>query len=173
MRGAQTKRELADRKLLPVVRELFLQSGATYGSRRMAKALKARGHACSRCRARRLMRLAGLSVRKKRKWKATTNSRHSLPVSPNVLSRDFAAAEPNCTWAGDITYIWTAEGWLYLAVILDLFSRLVVGWAMASRMNSKLVTDALKTALWRRRPSPGLILHTDCEYIGTSLPEVA
>ena len=131
VKGVRSRRERADQKLMPRVREIFLQSGATYGSRRMARALTARGHACSRSRARRLIRLAGLSVRRKRKWKATTGSRHNLPVSPNILSREFAAAAPGLAWAGDITYIWTAEGWLYLAVILDLFSRRVVGWALA------------------------------------------
>lgn len=157
----QSERERDDRRLLPIVRELFLQSGATYGSRRLARALQARGHACSRSRARRLMCLAGLSVRKKRKWKATTSSRHSLPVSPNILARDFAVASPDLAWAGDITYIWTAEGWLYLAVILDLFSRRVVGWALNRRMNSALVMRAFEMALWRRRPAPGLVFHTD------------
>jgi transposase InsO family protein len=107
------------------------------------------------------MCLAGLSVRKKRKWKATTSSRHSLPVSPNILARDFAVASPDLAWAGDITYIWTAEGWLYLAVILDLFSRRVVGWALNRRMNSALVMRAFEMALWRRRPAPGLVFHTD------------
>lgn len=159
--ATQSERELCDRKLLPTVREVFLRSGATYGSRRMAKSLQLRGEECSRSRARRLMRLAGLSVRRKRKWKATTSSRHNLPVSPNLLAREFGTEAPDTAWAGDITYIWTAEGWLYLAVILDLFSRLVVGWALASRMTSKLVEDAFEMALWRRRPQPGLVFHSD------------
>lgn len=127
----------------------------------MAKALQARDVPCSRSRARRLMCVAGLSVRRKRKWKATTNSRHMLPVSPNLLARDFEACEPNRAWVGDITYIWTAEGWLYLAVILDLFSRRVVGWAIDRRMTSKLVSGAFRMALWSRRPSAELVFHSD------------
>lgn len=107
------------------------------------------------------MLLAGLSVRRKRKWKATTNPRHNLPVSPNILSRDFDSAAPDLAWVDDITYIWTAEGRLYLAVILDLFSRRVIGWALANRMNSKLVTNAFEMALWRRRPASGLVFHSD------------
>lgn len=154
-------REREDQKLLPLVRQVFLDSGATYGSRRMAKALQARDVPCSRSRARRLMRVAGLSIKRKRKWKATTSSRHMLPVSPNLLARDFAACEPNRAWVGDITYIWTAEGWLYLAVILDLFSRRVVGWAIDRRMTSRLVSGAFRMALWSRRPTAELVFHSD------------
>ena len=160
MRGAQTKRALVYRKLLPVVRELFLQSGATYGSRRMAKALSARGDPCGRVRAATLMHLAGISVKRKKKFKVTTDSRHKLPVAPNLLARDFEVAKPNRIWVSDVTYIWTREGWLYLATVLDLFSRQVVGFAMSRRMTQGLAMDAFKMANWRRRPSPGLILHT-------------
>jgi len=95
------------------------------------------------------------------KHKVTTNSDHKQPVFDNVLARDFSAAEPDQAYVGDITYIWTQEGWLYLAVFIDLFSRRVVGWSMGSRMKTKLVTDALLMAIWQRQPDAGLIVHSD------------
>jgi putative transposase len=107
------------------------------------------------------MNLAQVSVRRRRKFKATTDSRHNLPVAPNLLDREFEAKEPNRVWASDITYMWTAGGWLYLAVILDLFSRQVVGWSMNKRITKKLVIDALRMGVWRRRPDAGLIFHSD------------
>jgi len=107
------------------------------------------------------MKLAGVAAKQKKKFKATTNSKHNLPVAPNLLNRQFEAPEPDRVYVSDITYIRTHEGWLYLAVILDLFSRQVVGWSLGERMTKKLVMDALRMAIWRRRPAPGLIFHTD------------
>jgi transposase InsO family protein len=107
------------------------------------------------------MKLAQVSVRRRRKFKATTDSRHNLPVAPNLLNRQFEATEPDRVWVSDITYVWTAAGWLYLAVILDLFSRRVVGWSMERRITKKLVMDALRMGIWRRRPDRGLIFHSD------------
>ena len=107
------------------------------------------------------MREADVKARYRKKFKVTTNSDHKQPVFDNVLARDFSAAEPDQAYVGDITYIWTREGWLYLAVFIDLFSRRIVGWSMASRMNAKLVTDALNMAIWQRQPKAGLILHSD------------
>jgi len=95
------------------------------------------------------------------KFKATTDSKHNLPVAPNLLDREFAVAEPDRVWVADITYLWTSEGWLYLAVVLDLFHRQIVGWSMSNRINRKLVMDALRMGIWRRRPAPGLIFHSD------------
>lgn len=103
----------------------------------------------------------GLRAKAARRFKATTNSRHDLPVAPNLLEQDFSAAAGDERWVGDITYLWTDEGWVYLAVVLDLFSRKIVGWAMHERMKAQLVCDALTMALWRRRPTRGLIMHTD------------
>jgi transposase InsO family protein len=114
-----------------------------------------------RRKARSLMREAGVKARYRRKFKVTTNSDHKQPVLDNLLARDFSTAEPDQAYVGDITYIWTREGWLYLAVFIDLFSRRIVGWSMASRMNAKLVTDALNMALWQRQPKVGLIVHSD------------
>ena len=148
-------------KLVPLVREIHWASRGTYGARRMAEELTSQGFSCDRYKARTLMKLAGVAARRKRKFKATTDSRHHLPVSPNLLDRQFEAVEPNRAWVSDITYIWTTEGWLYLTVILDLFSRLVVGWSMNNRINRSLVMDALRMAVWRRQPEDGLIFHSD------------
>jgi len=107
------------------------------------------------------MRRQGLRAKAAKKFKATTNSKHDLPVAPNRLQQDFSASAPNQKWVGDITYLWTEEGWLYLAVVVDLYSRLVVGWAMAERMTADLVCDALQMALWRRHRPSGVIVHSD------------
>lgn len=172
--SSKTDRQQENEKLIPLVREISRESGRTYGSRRMAEALSARGAACGRVRAATLMRLAGVSVKRKKKFKVTTDSRHKLPVAPNLLNRDFEVAKPNRIWVSDVTYIWTREGWLYLATVLDLFSRQVVGWAMSRRMAQELVMDAFKMAIWRRRPSPGLILHTDqgSQYCGYAFQQL-
>ena len=148
-------------KLVPLVREIHKESKGTYGTRRMAKALRELGIPCGRRRAGTLMKMAGVIARQPRKFKATTDSKHNLPVAPNLLQRDFAASKPNEAWASDITYIWTTEGWIYLAVILDLFSRQVVGWSMSNRMTKKLVMNALRMAFWRRKPEAGTIFHSD------------
>jgi len=154
-------RNKANNKLSLLVRQVHRESGGTYGTRRMAKALHAHGISCGRCRARTLMRLAGVSVRGKRRFRITTGSDHALPVAPNLLNRKFNVSSPNRSWVGDITYVWTSEGWLYLATVMDLFSRQIVGWSLQDRMTSKLVSDALLMALCRRQPSPGLIFHSD------------
>lgn len=112
-------------------------------------------------RVRKLMKQHEIRSRGKRKFKATTDSNHSLAVAPNLLARDFSPATPNAAWTSDITYVATNEGWLYLAVILDLFNREVVGWSMKPHMRQDLVVDALRMAWFRRRPSPGLIMHSD------------
>ena len=107
------------------------------------------------------MKKKGLRCKTKRKFKMTTDSNHQLPIAPNLLKRDFTAGAPDLKYVGDITYIWTQEGWLYLATVIDLFSRRLVGWSMDSRMTATLVNDALLMALWRRKPKRGLLWHTD------------
>ncbi len=107
------------------------------------------------------MKIANVAAKQKRKFKVTTDSKHSLPVAPNLLNREFNAKESDQAYASDITYIWTSEGWLYLAVIIDLFSRQVVGWSMNSRMTASLIMNALRMAIWRRQPGPGLLFHSD------------
>lgn len=136
-------------------------SGYSYGSRRMKKALNCLGYPVGRRYTRRLMKAAGIQVRYKKKYKVTTNSNHKLPMFDNVLDRQFDVEAPNLAYVQDITYIWTKEGWLYLAVVIDLYSRKVVGWSMGSRMKAKLVCDALTMAIWQRTPKAGLIVHSD------------
>lgn len=139
----------------------FAASGQTYGTRRLSVVLKRAGLDVGRHRARTLMRCHGLKACWRRKFIHTTDSRHSLPVAANVLAREFKPDKPNQAWAGDITYIRTETGWLYLAVVIDLFSRKVVGWAMAPHMQASLVCDALQIAIASRNPAPGVLMHTD------------
>ncbi|WP_284665542.1 IS3 family transposase [Myxococcus sp. SDU36] len=151
----QSARKTKDRELTEVVAAVHAESRRWYGSPRVFQELKARGYRVSRKRVARLMRQRGLRARARRRFVKTTDSAHSYPVAPNVLERDFSPQKPNSKWAGDITYIWTAEGWLYLAVVLDLFSRKVVGWAMSDTIDRHLVLSALTMALLNR-PAPDL-----------------
>ena len=123
--------------------------------------LKEQGHHYDRKTVAASMKRQHLRAKAAKKFKATTNSNHNLPVAPNLLQQNFSAAAPNQKWVGDITYLWTDEGWLYLAVVIDLYSRLVVGWAIAERMTTDLPCQALKMALWRRRMPKGVIVHSD------------
>ena len=148
-------------ELLEAVQDIAKASENSYGSRRMKKALNALSYPVSRNKARKLMKEAGVQVKYRKKYKTTTNSNHKQPVYENVLNRQFEVAQQDQAYASDITYLWTQEGWLYLAVVIDLFSRKIVGWSMGSRMKSQLVCDALRTAIWQRRPNPGLIVHSD------------
>jgi len=127
----------------------------------MSEALKKEGEEVGRYQARTLMRQAAVEVRSKKRYRVTTQSRHRYPVGFNHLDRQFSVSAPNRVWAADITYLWTEQGWLYLAVVLDLFSRKVVGWSMSSQMTVDLVRDALRMALWIRKPESGLIHHSD------------
>ena len=154
-------RQKENDRLIPIIKAAHKQSKETYGTRRIAEEIKAHGINCGRTRAGTLMKLAGVAAKQKKKFKATTDSKHNLPVAPNLLDRQFEVQEPDRVYVGDITYLWTQEGWLYLAVVLDLFSRQIVGWSLSNRMTKKLVMDALCMAIWRRRPAPGLIFHTD------------
>jgi putative transposase len=158
-----------DVELVARVQAIAAQTGQSYGSRRMAKQLQAEGWAVGRCKARRLMREAGVAVRRPTQRRPpTTDSRHGHGVAPNLLARQFDGEKPNQAWAGDITYVWTAEGWLYVAVLLDLYSRKVVGWAMRAHIDTDLVQAALQMAVGRRQPAPGLLHHTDrgSQYAG-------
>ena len=148
-------------QLIPRIRSIHQGTKATYGSRRMAKELESLGLRCGRYKAGTLMKLAGVEAKQRKKFKATTDSEHQLPVAPNLLNRMFTVTRLNCVWVGDITYIWTSEGWLYLAVVIDLSSRRVVGWSMNKYISRRLVMDALTMAIWCRKPSAGLIFHSD------------
>jgi len=147
--------------LLSDVRRIHNETRGSHGSRRTAERLHMQGHPVGRYRARSLMKKAGVSVKQRKKFRITTDSKHNLPVAPNLLNRNFQVDRPDKVWCSDITDLWTREGWLYLAVIIDLFSRKVIGWAMSSRMKASLVMDALSMAYWRRKPARGLIHHSD------------
>lgn len=156
-----TTGEKEDTDLTSILQSVFEKSRATYGTRRIKAALLGRDRTVSRRRIGRLMREAGLACKTKRKFKATTNSKHDQPIAPNHLDRQFSVYQPDQVYVGDITYIPTQEGWLYLAVVIDLYSRQVVGWSMTEHMRTKLVNDALLMALWKRKPDKGLVWHTD------------
>lgn len=157
----ESPRARANRTLLAEIRIIHAESRCTYGSPSIWDALRKRDRGVGRHRVARLMRVAGIRAKTVMKWRATTDSSHKLPVAVNMLDRQFAVTTPNCVWAGDITYVWTDEGWLYLAVVLDLYSRAVIGWAMGSRLTANLAIDALTMALWRRKPATALTHHSD------------
>ncbi len=158
---APSARQKANEALTEKVKEAFQESKETYGSPRIYVKLKGQGIVCSEKRVARLMRAAHLKAGVKSKFVVTTDSRHDLPIAENALDRRFSPTAPNTHWAGDIAYIWTAEGWFYLAVILDLFSRRIVGWAMDKTIDRSLVVAALSMAVENRRPEAGLLCHSD------------
>jgi transposase InsO family protein len=157
----QTESAKEDEILLIEIKAIHKSSKHRYGSRRVWKKLAKSRRGLGRRRVARLMRENGLRAKFPRKFRVTTNSSHTDAIAPNLLDREFTADAPNRKWAGDITYIWTRSGWIYLAVILDLFSRRVVGWAMSTKIDKKLVMTALNMAVGQRRPEPGLLHHTD------------
>ena len=161
LRRPESPRCRANRRLLVEIQAVYRRSRQTYGSPRIHADLKAQGHACGKHRVARLMRTHGIVSRHKRKFKATTNSRHTHPVAPNLLQRQFTVSAPNRWWVSDITYISTQEGWLYLAVTLDLYHRKVVGWAMDRWMTQQLALDAFTMAATTCRPGTGLSHHSD------------
>lgn len=159
--GSGPTRWLSDGALLKLIRQVHTETRAAYGSPRIFQELKAHGHPVSEGRVERLMRAHGIRGRHKRRFKATTDSKHTRPVAPNHLNRNFSTERPDQVWTADITYLATGEGWLYLAMVLDLHTRQIVGWAMRERMTDDLVIDALRMAWLRRRPPPGTMFHSD------------
>jgi putative transposase len=159
--GTPDSARVSDVRAVVLMKGIHGEFKAAYGSRRMHRELRVRGHRLGLERVERLMRSNGIRARHKRRFKATTDSKHSMPVAPNLLARQFAPEAPNRVWTGDITYIATGEGWLYLAVVIDLFNREVIGWSIKPRMTADIVTDALAMAWFRRRPLAGLIFHSD------------
>jgi transposase InsO family protein len=157
----ESARILEDRELGQEILEVHVKSKRRYGSPRIHRALRRRGRKVGRKRVARLLRQQGLQARRPRRFRVTTDSKHSLPVAPNHLNRRFRARRPDRVWLGDITYFWTSEGWLYLAVLMDLCTRKIVGWATASRLTEDLAHRALKSALANRRPPKRLLHHTD------------
>jgi putative transposase len=148
-------------ELIARLRAIHHSSHGTYGSRRLMYQLWKDGLEIGRYRVRRLMRLAGIAAKKRRRYKDTTNSKHGYPVSENLIEGHFQTDKPNLLWVADITYLKTREGWLYLAVVMDLYSRKIVGWSLANNMRISMVIDALLMAIGRRKPGPGLIHHSD------------
>ncbi len=161
LNSSKTEREIENEQLIEILKALFKKGRSTYGTRRLKTKLAEHGHIASRRRIGRLMKQAGLACKTKRKFKATTDSKHNKPVAGNLLERQFRVSQPDRFYVGDITYIATQEGWLYLAVVIDLYSRKVVGWSMSNRMTAQLVNTALLMTIWKRKPRKGLVWHTD------------
>lgn len=159
--GTAERKHLTDAQLLGLIRAIHVKFKGAYGSPRMTDELRGRGFPVSKARVERLMRAHGIRARHKRRYQATTDSTHGLPVADNLLDRNFQPAAPNQTWTADLTYVWTDEGWLYLAVVLDLFNREIVGWSIKPRMTADIVVEALTMAWFRRKPAPGLMHHSD------------
>ena len=159
--GPRPDRRIGEMALLVQIKVIFNEMKGAYGWPRIWRELIARGVRAGKERVRKLMKAHGLRARGKRKFRVTTDSSHGLPVSPDLLRRAFDVKLPNLVWTGDITYLWTDEGWVYLAVVIDLFSRQAIGFAMNERMTAQLAIDALRMAWFRRRPSNGLIFHSD------------
>lgn len=159
--GTPDRKRLTDVQLLALIRAIHDELKGAYGSPRMVRELRARGLSAGKERVERLMRENGIRARHKRRFQVTTDSKHSLPVAENLLERQFTPAAPNQVWAADITYLWTDEGWLYLAIVLDLFNREVVGWSLKPRMTTDIVMDALTMAWFRKKPMPGIVHHSD------------
>lgn len=168
-------REQNNRELLSLVQQIHHQSRRLYGSPRIWDALRERGIRCGRHRVARLMRLHGIRAKTVRRYKVTTRSRSGQAIASDLVHRNFRADTPNRVWTTDITYIWTREGWTYLAVVLDLFSRMIVGWELSSRLTASLVTSAMNRAISWRKPDEGLILHSDrgSQYASDDFVELA
>lgn len=170
----ESQRGAANRALVADIRVIYQESRQTYGSPSIWQALVQRGHRVGEHRVARLMRQDGIRAKTVKKWRATTQSDHRWPVAENTLNRQFTITRPNRVWAGDISYVWTAEGWLYLAVVLDLYSRAVIGWAMGARLTVDLAQQALTMAIRHRTPKAGLLHHSDrgSQYAATSYQQL-
>ena len=156
-----TPRQQEQQRLDEHVADAFQLEKGRSGARRLIHRLIKQGHDYNRKTVAASLKRQGLRAKATRKFKATTYSKHNLPVAENVLQQNFHAEQPNQKWAGDITYLWTSEGWLYLAVVIDLYSRKVIGWSMSERMTARLVCDALQMALFRRKRPKNVIVHSD------------
>jgi len=157
----ESKRAIENKMLLVHLKKVYETNRQVYGSPRITHALRSEGLTCSENRIARLMRLNGIKAKNKRSFKVTTDSKHKLPVAENLVRQNFTAEKPNKLWTSDITYIWTREGWLYLAVVLDVFSRAIVGWATSAHATRQLITNAIGQAIIQRKVDAGLIFHSD------------
>jgi putative transposase len=172
-RPSKPGRRISDEALLAHIRAIHAEVKGEYGWPRMWKELLGRGIRVGKERVQRTMKIHGIKARGKRKFVVTTDSKHKLPIAPNLLNREFTVDEPDRVWTSDITYIATGEGWLFLVAVIDLFSRQVVGWSMQPHMQASLVVDALRMAWFRRQPQPGLIFHSDrgSQYCGNDFQD--
>jgi putative transposase len=170
----ESQRDLKNQQILSQIRIIHSQCNRVYGSPRITDALRNKGIICNHKRVARLMRVNGIIAKTKRKFKVTTHSKHKRPVAENLIRMDFTASKPNERWTSDITYVWTTEGWLYLAIFMDLYSRSIVGWSTNHRLTDDLVTHGFKKALWSRNPPPGLIVHSDrgIQYCSNNFKEL-
>jgi putative transposase len=157
----ESEKDKEDKKLLKKIKRVHKESRKTYGVRRVTKQLNKEGISCGKTRVGRLMRENNIYCKTRKKYKATTNSKHNYPVAPNLLEQDFEAEKPDEKYVGDITYVWTDEGWLYLAGVEDLFNRELIGWKISSRMTVDITLSAMDMAIGRRAPEEGLIFHSD------------
>lgn len=160
-KSKMSSRAEENERLLSKIECIHMAARGRYGSPRIHAELKRQGERCSRKRVACLMRKNNIQAKHKGKFKATTDSQHQFPTAPNLLKQNFTVSEPNRIWTADITYCWTLEGWVYLAVVLDMYSRKIIGWAMSERMTRKLVINAFLMAYWSRKPKAGLIHHSD------------
>ena len=150
-----------DGPLKEALQRVFEQHRANYGSRRLTKALNEMGFKVGRYKVRRLMKELGLYARYPKRYRATTDSNHRYPIAGNVLDRNFTVEAPNQVWTADVSYVWTEEGWMYLAIVVDLFSRQIIGWSFQEHMRTSLCRDALEMAWWRRKQPTGVLHHSD------------
>lgn len=160
-RGGNATKRLTDLQLFTLIKALHIEIKGAYGWPRIWQELRSQGIPAGKERIRKLMQAHGIRGRHKRRYKATTDSKHSFPVAPNLLNRQFSPARPDQAWVADITYVPTAEGWLYLAAVMDLHTRMIVGWSMEGRMTRDLIINALRMAWFRRKPKAGLLHHSD------------
>jgi transposase InsO family protein len=160
-RRSKSNRQIANDKLLSEIRVVYKQRRGIYGSPRITDDLRDNGHRCGKNRVARLMKENKIVAKTKRRFKVTTQSKHTHPIAPNLVNMDFSSDGPNQLWVSDITYLWTREGWSYLATVMDVYSRQIVGWDIGKRLTQDLVINALQRAVWRRRNTDGLIFHSD------------
>lgn len=170
----ESKRQIEDRRLATLIKANFKRSRETYGYRRIYHDLKSQNETCGKHRIAKIMKMHEIKPKTKKKFKVTTDSKHQKPIFDNLLARDFYAKSPNEKWSSDISYIHTKEGWLYLAVVIDLYSRRIIGWAMSDRMQEKLVMDALYMALFKRKINFPLLIHSDrgSQYAATEYQKI-
>lgn len=156
-----SKRAIANTQLDKNIIDIFSKNRGRYGSTRVTKELRAQGQVVGKNRVEKRMRYLELRALAKRKWKATTDSKHDLPIAENILNRDWSTTGLNQKWVTDVTYVWTQEGWLYLATVMDLYSRAIIGWALHNSLETPLIAEALRKALWKRKFPKNVLVHSD------------